>query len=145
MNGSKVAWFLIAATLAAVAGAGCGSGRLEGGRPDAQQRQDAGAPEVAARDAAADARTCPEGKPAPDAAACYTCDPLPAGSDAGCGGPIPALWGFDGGPTPEGRRYPVGCGVALPVENPFYPGGPQFCSCTTLLQIDGSPRWLCPI
>jgi hypothetical protein len=127
----------VATLLAALANAGCGASRLQNSGADAQTDPMPG------RDGGAiDALACPTGKPLPRQP-CFTCAPLPSGADGGCGGPIPALWGFDGGPTPDGGRYPLGCHVALPVENPFYPGGPQYCSCEALLPT--GPSWLCPI
>jgi hypothetical protein len=131
----------LAILLAAVANAGCGASRLQNNGADAQADATPGR-DGGAIDSAADALVCPTGKPLPRQP-CFTCAPLPSGTDGGCGGPIPGLWGFDGGPTPDGGRYPLGCHVALPVENPFYPGGPQYCSCEALPMTD--PRWLCPI
>jgi hypothetical protein len=85
---------------------------------------------------------CPGGLPLPKTP-CFTCDPVPPGGDAGCGGPLPKLWGFDGSGIPGGVSYPVGCTVLLPVENPYYPGGPQGCQCSTFAM--PSPGWTCGI
>ena len=75
---------------------------------------------------------------------CFTCAPLPADShNLGCGGPLPMLWGWDGRGIASGVVYPLECMVYLPVENPYYPGGPQACSCTQLG--DQPPQWLCGI
>jgi len=82
---------------------------------------------------------CPTGLPLP-AEPCFTCDPLPPGSSGGCGS-VPKPFGWDGG-TPNSSRYPQGCIVYLPVENPFYPGGPQSCNCE---EFPGQGlTWICP-
>jgi hypothetical protein len=80
-------------------------------------------------------------------APCFTCEPLPADShNVGCSGPLPSLWGFDGGTSASAPviSYPLECMVYLPVENPYYPGGPQFCSCMQFNDTT-TPQWLCPI
>lgn len=76
---------------------------------------------------------------------CFTCAPRRADShEVGCGGPLPMLWGWDGSGIASGVVYPLLCTVYLPVENPYYPGEPQSCTC---VQIGGSelPQWICPI
>ena len=76
---------------------------------------------------------------------CFTCSPLPADShNVGCASPLPTLWGWDGSGIAPGVSYPLECMVYLPVENPYYPGGPQPCSCSAFT--DGAPpQWTCGI
>jgi hypothetical protein len=76
---------------------------------------------------------------------CFTCAPLPAdGHNVGCGGPLPTLWGWDGSGIADGVVYPLDCTVYLPVENPYYPGGPQSCGCWAINDSQ-SPQWTCGI
>ncbi len=73
---------------------------------------------------------------------CIACAPLAVGDTGGCGAPDIKLFSWDGGGVDMSLRYPVGCTVYLPTDNPFYPGGPQTCAC------DGSispPTWICPV
>lgn len=74
---------------------------------------------------------------------CFTCEPLPEGGMYGCGRP-PAMWGWDGSVDDPTLMYPEGCTVYLPVENPFYPGGPQSCLCEAWMP-DRTPAWSCPV
>jgi len=126
--------------LAIAANAGCVTRQL------APDQHDASAVDGGATDVPVDGQSCPTGEPLPTSP-CFTCDPLPAGADAGCGAPLPSIFGWDGGGIPDGQRYPVGCRVALPVENPNFPGGPQTCSCTSNPPDGGSgyTAWSCPI
>ena len=123
--------------LAAAASTGCVTRQLTPDERDGSPDQ--GGP----GDVPADGRFCPTGEPLPTSP-CFTCDPLPAGAGGGCGAPLPKLWGWDGGGIPDGVQYPVGCGVALPVENPYYPGGPQTCTCVGNVP-GGDIGWICPI
>jgi hypothetical protein len=70
---------------------------------------------------------------------CLTCEALPPGDSSGCEAP------YDGGAVDPNKRYPLGCTEYLPWENPYYPGGPQPCSCMDLGMPDGAPNWVCPI
>jgi hypothetical protein len=74
---------------------------------------------------------------------CVNCAPLQPGDNGGCGAPDISIFDWHGGGVDTSLRYPVGCDVLLPTENPFYPGGPQPCICSTML--DSSPIWQCPI
>ena len=91
------------------------------------------------------ARLCSSTLPIPTTP-CFSCDPLPPGEDGGCGGPLPPLWGWDGGGVPDGRRYPVGCEVALPFASPYYPqSGAQPCYCSNSGGASTGPVWACPM
>ena len=74
---------------------------------------------------------------------CIDCAPLPAGDTSGCGAPDISIFTWHGGGVDTSLRYPVGCTVYLPTENPAYPGGPQPCSCSGFS--NPNPRWTCPI
>jgi hypothetical protein len=73
---------------------------------------------------------------------CINCAPLRAGNDGGCAAPDISIFGWHGGGVDTSLRYPVGCVVYLPTENPHYPGGAQECSCSAEI---GFPTWECPI
>jgi hypothetical protein len=85
------------------------------------------------------ANDCPSGLPLP-CAPCIACDPLPSGSSGGCGAPGISIHNWHGGGVDLSLRYPVGCVVTLPTENPAYPGGPQPCGCDA-----DELSWLCPL
>lgn len=72
-------------------------------------------------------------------APCIACYPLPAGDTGGCGAPDLKFFNWNGGGVDTSLRYPTGCNVFLPTENPFYPGGAQQCTC------DASAGWMCPV
>ena len=74
---------------------------------------------------------------------CIACAPLPAGDTSGCAAPDISAFNWHGGGVDTSLRYPVGCTVYLPTENPYYPGGPQSCSCGVF--VGGAPTWSCPI
>lgn len=134
---SALLFGLMTTALALLANGGCSSTEAEEpGADSTVTADDAGSVDGSA------VHACPVGLPLPKAA-CFTCDPVPAGGDAGCGGPLPSLWGFDGSGIPEGVSYPVGCTVFLPVENPFYRGSAQTCDCSTFAT--QSPSWSCGI
>jgi hypothetical protein len=120
-----------------------GTGGTQPAGTDADTTAGDGGPEVdGATPAGPDgsrAHSCPNW-PLP-AAPCFTCDPLPADVPGGCGAPLPMLWGWDGSGVPEGRRYPLGCIVLLPVENPFYRGTAQACDCADV--ISSGVTWQC--
>ena len=68
-------------------------------------------------------------------------------SASGCGGCV-GLPQNPWGPNPDmgepTNRYPLGCGVDFPNENPYYPClGPQQCVCSNV--IADMSRWLCPL
>ena len=73
---------------------------------------------------------------------CINCAPLQPGDDGGCAAPDISIFGWHGGGVDTLLRYPVGCQVYLPTQNPYYPGSPQPCGCQTLT---GSAAWECPI
>jgi len=73
---------------------------------------------------------------------CINCAPLQPGYDGGCAAPDISIFNWRGGGVDTSLRYPVGCAVYLPTENPYYLGGAQECDCSTLI---GSPAWTCPI
>ena len=75
---------------------------------------------------------------------CIACAPLPPGDTGGCGPPDISIFSWHGGGGDTSLRYPVGCTVYLPTENPYYPGGPQSCDCATEPP-DAGPFWECPI
>jgi hypothetical protein len=85
------------------------------------------------------ANDCPSGLPLP-CAPCIACDPLPSGSSEGCPAPDISIHNWHGGGVDLSLRYPVGCVVTLPTENPAYPGGPQPCGCDA-----DELSWLCPL
>jgi len=89
----------------------------------------------------ASAKSCSYSLPLP-CKPCINCAPLRPGDDGGCGAPDISIFDWHGGGVDTSLRYPIGCEVLLPTENPYYPGGPQPCSCSTLLE---SPTWSCPI
>lgn len=71
---------------------------------------------------------CSYGLPLP-CAPCFACNPLPVGDNSGCAAPTGRLAGWQVVGVDPSLRYPLGCTVFLPEENPFYPGGPQTCDC----------------
>jgi hypothetical protein len=85
------------------------------------------------------ANDCPSGLPLP-CAPCIACDPLPSGSSGGCGAPGISIHNWHGGGVDLSLRYPVGCVVTLPTENPAGPGGPQPCGCDA-----DTLSWICPL
>ncbi len=129
--------FLIVAmttTLAIVGNGGCSSTEAEKPGASMVTAVDAGGADGSS------VHSCPVGLPLPTTP-CFTCDPVPPGGAAGCGAPLPKLFGWDGSGIPEGVSYPVGCTVLLPVQNPFYPGSAQPCDCITFAT--PSPSWSC--
>jgi hypothetical protein len=72
----------------------------------------------------------------------FTCLPTRA-VFGGCSG-FPGLWGWKPSPQLLSLRFPVDCEAELPVENPFYPGGPQPCSCDSYGFFSGA-HWGCPV
>jgi hypothetical protein len=77
---------------------------------------------------------------------CIACAPLSPGDTSGCGPPDISIFDWRGGGVDTSLRYPAGCTVFLPTENPYYPGGPQPCSCSTEPgSPDGGANWLCGI
>ena len=76
---------------------------------------------------------------------CIDCAPLPAGDSGGCAAPDISIFNWHGGGVDTSLRYPVGCTVYLPTENPYYPGGPQPCSCSAFGGPNAAPSWACPI
>lgn len=78
--------------------------------------------------------------------ATYTCQPLPAGTPDTCGEAPRTFWGWTTSAPPSDARYPIGCGVSFPVQNPYYPGPNQSCECNRVLSgPTGAPTWACPI
>ena len=73
---------------------------------------------------------------------CIACAPFAPGDTGGCGAPDISLWSWKGGGVDMTLRYPVGCTVYLPTENPYYRGGPQPCTCSLFAS---SPTWSCPL
>lgn len=93
----------------------------------------------------AGANTCSSGLPVP-CKPCIACAPLPHGDKSGCAAPDIAIFAWPGGGVDTSLRYPVGCAVFLPTQNPYYPGSPQTCGChSDLLPPDAGPSWICPI
>lgn len=133
-NDSMFSFVAMTTIVAILASGGCSS--TEADKPGADSL-------ATTTDAGSDGssmHTCPTGLPLPKTP-CFTCDPVPPGGAAGCGGPLPKLWGYDGSGIPEGVSYPVGCTVLLPVENPFYAGSAQPCDCSAFAM--PSPGWSC--
>lgn len=87
----------------------------------------------------ASSNQCP---PVPDQTV-VTCAPQPLDA-GGCVGLPQNPWGPNpdmGEPT---NRYPLGCGVDFPNDNPYYPcSGPQQCVCSNA--IADMSRWICPL
>jgi hypothetical protein len=122
----------VAGSSGALSGSGTGGSAGDGA--------DGGSPGAGGTSGGSGTQQCFYGLPLPEEP-CFTCEPLPAGSTDGCG-PPPAMWGWDGSVADPTLMYPVGCTVYLPVENPFYPGGPQTCSCEAWMPDEG-PAWTC--
>ncbi len=96
-------------------------------------------------------------RPTPPHDAGFDCGTLAldAGSDASCPAPVDTFCDDGGGAGAgyhaactdaafgSGARYPLGCGVTLPSDDPLYPGSGYGCTCT---YVDGLGRadWLCP-
>jgi hypothetical protein len=118
----------------------CGdSGTLGGARtfPDAGPCDDAPPARIA------------QGTDAPVCRYAITCDPLPpdATDVKGCEGLPNDMWSADAlRRCPTRVRYPEGCMVYLPTPNPYWPGAPQGCGCTTRhLPGHESTGWGCPL
>jgi hypothetical protein len=75
---------------------------------------------------------------------CIACYPLAPGDTGGCEAPNLSLFSWKGGGVDMTLRYPEGCNVYLPTENPYYPGGPQDCTCSRF-GATATPSWACPI
>ncbi len=73
---------------------------------------------------------------------CINCAPLPPGDDGGCAAPDISIFDWHGGGVDKSLRYPLGCVVYVPTQDPYYPGGPQTCSCITGLT---TPTWVCGV
>ena len=76
---------------------------------------------------------------------CIDCAPLPTGDTSGCAAPDFSIFDWHGGGVDTSLRYPVGCAVVLPTENPYYPGSPQTCFCSSSFAPPEGPGWTCPI
>jgi hypothetical protein len=74
---------------------------------------------------------------------CIACYPLAPGDNGGCAAPDLSMFDWKGGGVDMSLRYPVGCSVYLPTQNPYYPGGAQSCTCTSIVGMQAS--WICPI
>lgn len=75
-------------------------------------------------------------------APCIACYPLAPGDNGGCAAPDLSMFDWKGGGVDMTLRYPVGCSVYLPTQNPYYPGGAQICTCTSIVGMPTS--WICP-
>ncbi|MGZ3454661.1 MAG: hypothetical protein ACXVEF_33945 [Polyangiales bacterium] len=76
-----------------------------------------------------------------------SCSAMEAGdTHEGCQGIPKDPFGSEG-PTRTTERFPEGCGVVFPHENPAYPCGGQHCTCEKRPGVDGgtSLEWLCPL
>jgi len=89
------------------------------------------------------ANDCSHGLPLP-CTPCIACNPLPSGNAGGCDAPDIAIFSWPGGGVSSSLRYPAGCTVYLPTENPDYPGGPQTCTCEAPFAVEPGPYWTCP-
>jgi hypothetical protein len=69
---------------------------------------------------------------------CIACAPASSGGTGVCAAPDIAMFDWLGGGVDTSLRYPVGCAVYLPTQNPYYPGGPQICYCNQ------AGEWVCP-